>query len=163
MPVWLENDAPKTTRRSDSFINHDATGRPAAAEHPAPERVVVGDLTLGLERGEHRRTEVLGQGHHVVHVEPGPVTDHDHRPPGRSRWPPTAWARASAGGAVSPVGHPPRRPRRGSVAGRQHLDLVGQHQVAHPPVDQGRLAGQCGQLGVVGPGRHGGPDSRPRR
>ena len=36
MPVWLENDAPKTTSRSDSFISHDATGVPLRPSTPQP-------------------------------------------------------------------------------------------------------------------------------
>ncbi len=53
MPVWLENEAPTTISRSDSFISQLATGVPRAAEHAGAERVVVGDQALGLERGEH--------------------------------------------------------------------------------------------------------------
>ena len=59
--VWLENEAPSTSRQSASATVWLATGMPGAAEHAAPERVVVGHRALGLERGDHRRVEVLGE------------------------------------------------------------------------------------------------------
>ena len=61
MPVWLENEAPTTMSRSDSFISQLATGVPLRPSTPGAERVGVGDQALGLERGEHRRAEPLGE------------------------------------------------------------------------------------------------------
>ena len=36
MPVWLENDAPKATTRSHSFMNHEAIGVPLRPRTPQP-------------------------------------------------------------------------------------------------------------------------------
>ena len=70
MPVWFENDAPNTRSGSASFISQLATGVPDAPEHATGERVAVGDLALGLERGEDRCVERLGQRDDLGHRRP---------------------------------------------------------------------------------------------
>ena len=61
MPVWFENDAPNTTSRSLSFMSQLATGVPLRPSTPAPSGWRSEICALGLERGEHRRAERLGQ------------------------------------------------------------------------------------------------------
>ena len=79
MPVWFENDAPTTTSRSDSFISQLATGVPLRPSTPGAERVGVGDQALGLERGQHRRAEPLGERRDLASRAAGAVADDDHR------------------------------------------------------------------------------------
>ena len=49
MPVWLENDAPTTISRSDSFISQLATGVPLRPSTPAPSGWVSGTSPLALK------------------------------------------------------------------------------------------------------------------
>ena len=128
----------------------------AAAEHAAAERVVVGDLALGLERGEHRRAEgARPEPTTVVHVEAGAVADDDHRPPGAGEQRRAPRRAAAAGGAIArsatrPVG--PTGRRRPEPAGT--CTSSGSTRWATSRSTMACLHGQRRQLGVVGVGQH---------
>ena len=107
MPVWFENDAPKVTIRSLSFMNQLAIGVPAPTEHTTTEGMVVGDEALALERGGHRGPEMLGQGPHGAHLVAGAGADDEQGAARRLRIRSAASARASAGGAIGPDAGPP--------------------------------------------------------
>ena len=63
------------------FVHEIAGDRSAAAsEHPTAERVVVGDLPLGFERGQHRRAEPFSELRDSFHVVAGAMADDEHRP-----------------------------------------------------------------------------------
>ena len=125
-------------------------GDPGPAEDAAAERVVVGEGALGLERGDDRRVEVLGEGHHGVAVGAGAVAHHDGGTLGGpeqldgagqlvGRW-------GDAGG-----GHPARPwPWRRIVEAGQLLHVVGQHEVGDVALHDGVLHGEGGELGGVG-------------
>ena len=52
----------------------------AAIQHARGKRMIVRNLPLGLERGQHRRVELLRQLDHIIHASQRTITDHDHRP-----------------------------------------------------------------------------------
>jgi hypothetical protein len=56
--------------------------RTAASEHTGTERMGVGYEALGLEGGQHRRVQTLGQLTHFVLRAARAVADDEHRPPG---------------------------------------------------------------------------------
>ena len=156
------NDAPNTSRRSDSFISHDATGVPLRPSTPAAERVVVGDEALRLERGGDRRAEQLGEPHDGVDAGARAVPDDDHRPLRPVTSSDRAWSTASSGGRDRGVGQASARRAGCGVARGQCLHLVGQHEVRDAALYERVLAGQAHQLGVVGVALHG-LATRPRR
>ena len=82
IPVWLEKDAPTTTSRSDSFISQLATGVPLRPSTPAPSGMRVGHESLGLEGGEHRRVEPLGQANDLALSASRAVPDDENGPLG---------------------------------------------------------------------------------
>ena len=130
--------------------------RAAAAEHPGAQRVGVRDQALGLERGQDRRVEPLGQAAERPGGLPGAVPGDQHRPPaGRDHGGGAGQLRLA--GLGEPPGQPALRGLGGGVTGLG-LDLVGQHQVGDAAGVQGMLDRQGGQLGVVAAGVHvGGP------
>ena len=156
MPVWFENDAPNTTSRSLSFMSQLATGVPLRPSTPGAERVAVGDEPLGLERGEDRRAERLGQLDDGGHVEAGAVADHDDGPPGAGRAAPAASVegrgRRGDVGRRAPGRSGPER--RASAAGRT-CTSSGSTRWATCPLEHGVLERQRHELGVVGVGQHG--------
>ena len=156
MPVWFENDAPNTTSRSDSFMSQLATGVPLRPSTPAPSGWWSETWPLALNVVSTGAPSASASASDVVHVEAGAVTDDDHRPTGRRR----SGRRASSsdvGGRRDLDGR--RRGRGGTAAGtlggRVHLHLVGQHQVGDLALDERVLERERHQLGVVRVGQHG--------
>ena len=129
-------------------------GCAAAPQHATAQRVAVGDLPLGFERGGHGRGDPLGEGDHGVHVEAGAGADDDQRSP-RGGDALDRCGQDVGGGSHLPLRHPTGRPTRGRALGcGKYLHLVGQHQVAHGPLHDGVLAGQGHEFGVVAAGVH---------
>ena len=116
MPVWLENDAPSTSSRSASFMTQLATGVPLRPSTPAASGWSSADLALGLEGGDHRRVELLGER---------------GRPRGmwkRAPWPTMITGRFAARSSSQRVGD--RRPPGGAIVDAATPALAGRARLA---------------------------------
>ena len=130
-------------------------GRSAAAEHTARERVIVGHDALGLEGGDDRRVQALGERDDVVDAGARAVPDDDHRAAARRASNATARSTAPSGGAIAVSARRPLgEPDRARVAGRERLYLVGQHEVGDTALHERVLAREAHQLAVVGVALH---------
>ena len=127
--------------------------RPRAAQYPAGERMTVGDLALGLEGGEDRGVQPLGQRGDGCHVEFRTGAHHDHWARGRfdeaqrrvecrRRW------------AHPQIRHAALRSGGRFVGRREHLNLVGEHEMADTALQDGVLERHRHQFGVVGARSH---------
>ncbi len=134
---------------------HEPTGDgcAAATEHTAAQRMGVADLTLGLECRGHRCPDCFGQRHYGGHVVAGAGSDDHQRPLGGGD--PRNGRIEHIGGRSDRSRSDPTGGRTGGSVTRRYLHLVGQHQVRHIAFDQGRLARERHELGVVRPGLHG--------
>ena len=148
------------------LVHHPARDRrAAAAEHARGQRVVVADLALGLERGDHRRAELLGQRGHRRHVVARAVADDDHRPLRAAQQLAARRSIDSSGGEIVERRHAAGgAARRGALGRRQRLHLVGEDQVRDVAPQQRVLAREVHQLDRVGVVQNGlAPARRPRR
>ncbi len=148
MPVWLLKRG--SQHQQHVGLVHEPAGhrRAAAAEHAGRERVVVGEMALGLVGGYHRRAGLLRQRLHLLAVEAGAVADDDHR----------ALRLVEQSDRVGDrlrrrrdrlLGQPALGCLRLGLAGRQRLYLVGEDQVRDVALEQCVLAGERHQLGVL--------------
>ncbi len=154
IPVWFANEAPNTISRSDSFISHDATGVPLRPSTPQASGCVVGDDPLGLERGEDRRVQALGQAHDVVDAATRAVP-HDDDGPARARDERVGLLDRGRGGRDREIGDAPTRATGPRAVGRgERLHLVGQHEVGDAALVERVLAREVHELDLVGVAVH---------
>jgi hypothetical protein len=117
--------------------------------------MVVGDLALGLERGDNRGAKALGQFDHRVAMKAGTVADDDHGAPGCGDQLQRAVERRRRRANLD-LGQPPVGPGSlGAVGGRECLHLVREDQVGGALLEDRVLARERHQLGVLGGLEHG--------
>ena len=153
MPVWLENDAPNTTSRSDSFISHDATGVPLRPSTPQPSgwRSEIWPLALKVVSTGAPSSSARATTSSMSKRAPWPTTI--DRAAGRRRCASTARASASAGGAIPGRRPGPPAPPAGRSGAGWTWTSSGRTRWATPRPTSARLEGQRRQLGVVGVGQ----------
>ena len=136
------------------LVHHPGCDRGARPpQRPTGQRMRVRDLAFGLEGGQHRCPQPLGERDDGRHVELRTGADNDHRSGcggdavecllqrgGRWRYP--------------QIGHPALRTRRRLPRSLQYLHFIGYHQVGDPAFEDGMFERQRHQLGVLGTGTH---------
>ena len=123
-------------------------GRTAAAEDSGPERVRVGYQTLGLERREHGRAQLLRQGAHLCSRQAGPVAHDDDRAP-RGPHQIAGCRKGMRLRRYHPIGETAGGPR-GLGGARLGLHLVRENEVRDAAGVAGVLDRERREFGMVG-------------
>ena len=163
--VWLENEAPSTSRQSAWATVWLATGMPERPSTPQPSGWSSGKVPLALKVEITGASRCSASAITASRCGTGAVADDDGRPLGGAeqldrRGP----ARRPAGRCAVAAIRPGPRTRRRVVEAGELLHVVGQHEVGDVALDDGVLHGEGGELGgVVRATGSSGPTRRRRR